>query len=449
MELSSSNDLPVIVIGAGPVGLVAAAHLHSRGLPALVLEAGPVVGSSMRAWGHVRLFSPWRYLVDPAAGQLLDRSGWQHPERETHPTGADLVREFLEPLANLPEIANRLRFGHRVTGITRSGFDRMTTNGREESPFLVLVEGPQGEVRLKAKAVIDAAGTWTTPNPLGAGGLPAAGERENARRITYGIPDVLGRDRARYQKRRTLVVGSGHSAFNAVIDLSTLAEESVGTELVWAVRRRETGQMFGGGEADALSERGTLGDRARALVAGRGAEFVTGFAVERLERDGERLAVVAEDGRRLIVDEVIAATGFRPDLGLTRELRLDLDPVTEAPVRLAPLIDPNVHSCGSVPPHGEAELAHPDHGYYSVGMKSYGRAPTFLMLTGYEQVRSVVAYLAGDLEAARHVELVLPETGVCSSNLPGSEVPCCGASSGIGARAERELPPLVAAGGCC
>src|SRR5690606_6921888 len=125
------------------------------------------------------------------------------------------------------------------------------------------------------------------------------------------------------------------------------------------------------------------------LVTRKGVEFITGFAVERLDLTGEGLAVVAADERTLAVDEVVAATGFRPDLSLTRELRLDLDPVTEAPVRLAPLIDPNAHSCGTVPPHGEAELAHPEPGFYAVGTKSYGRAPTFLMLTGYEQARSV------------------------------------------------------------
>ena len=183
--------------------------------------------------------------------------------------------------------------------------------------------------------------------------------------------------------------------------------------------------MFGGGDADALSERGALGARARALVVDRGVDFVSGFRLDRIDSAAEGLIVSGEDGRELSVDEIVATTGFRPDLGLTRELRLGLDPVTEAPVRLAPLIDPNIHSCGSVPPHGEAELAHPEAGYYAVGMKSYGRAPTFLMLTGYEQVRSVVAHLAGDLEAARRVELVLPETGVCSSNLPGSDIPCC------------------------
>src|SRR5438132_12238402 len=121
------------------------------------------------------------------------------------------------------------------------------------------------------------------------------------------------------------------------------------------------------------------------------------------------------------IDEIVCATGFRPDLVLTRELRLDLDPAVEAPSALAPLIDPNVHSCGSVPPHGAEELKHPESDFYTVGMKSYGRAPTFLLLTGYEQVRSVVAAIAGDWESARDVQLVLPETGVWSASAPRGE----------------------------
>lgn len=452
MDPKSSADLPVIVVGAGPVGLAATAHLTARGVPALVLEAGDAVGTNVREWGHVKLFSPWRYLVDPAVRRLLEASGWQHADPDRHPSGAELVCDLLEPLAALPEIASRLRFQHRVTGVTRHGLDRMKTSGREQASFLVVADSASGEVRLKARAVIDASGTWTLPNPLGAGGLPAAGESENAHRVAYGIPDAVGRERARYQGRRTLIVGSGHSAFNAVIDLADLAKSGAETQVVWAVRRSETGRMFGGGESDALTERGALGTRVRNLITGRKVELVTGFAVDRLEQHGGRLAVVADDGRRLVVDEVIAATGFRPDLGITRELRLDLDPVTEAPARIAPLIDPNVHSCGSVPPHGEAELAHPDRGYYAVGMKSYGRAPTFLMLTGYEQVRSIAAYLAGDLEAARRVELVLPETGVCSAKLPGSDVSCCGATNSGAVQVdllEDEIPVLATGGSCC
>jgi hypothetical protein len=178
-----------------------------------------------------------------------------------------------------------------------------------------------------------------------------------------------------------------------------------------------------------LPARGALGASIRALVADGSVELVSGFQTRAVTTEDGRL-VVADGDRRLVVDEVIAATGFRPDLDLLRELRLDLDDRVEAPRALAPLIDPNVHSCGSVPPHGVDELSHPDAGVFVVGMKSYGRAPTFLMRTGYEQVRSIAAALAGDWESARNVELVLPETGACSTSRAPEEATasaaCCG-----------------------
>ena len=138
---------------------------------------------------------------------------------------------------------------------------------------------------------------------------------------------------------------------------------------------------------------------------------------------------------------------------MTRELRLELDPWLEAVKALAPLIDPNVHSCGSVPPHGHRETSHPEPGFYTIGVKSYGRAHTFLLLTGYEQARSVVAAIAGDMEAADNVQLVLPETGICETDFADDGIPCCGSSN-----AEKPVDavrieiPVVAAkksGGCC
>jgi hypothetical protein len=281
-----------------------------------------------------------------------------------------------------------------------------------------------------AEAVIDASGTWRTPNPLGADGLPALGEAAAADRIVYGIPDVLGAKRERYSGKRVLVVGSGHSAFNALLDLAELAEQEPGTELTWAVRRTQVGQLFGGEENDALPERGRLGTRTRQLVESGRARYVS-LRIAEIRRADSGLLVIGEDGETVgPIDEIVCATGFRPDLSLTRELRLDLDPAVEAPSALAPLIDPNVHSCGSVPPHGAEELKHPEPDFYTVGMKSYGRAPTFLLLTGYEQVRSVAAAIAGDWAAARQVELVLPETGVCSTSSSSSEgASCCGTES--------------------
>jgi hypothetical protein len=298
------------------------------------------------------------------------------------------------------------------------------------------VERDGVEERHFARAVIDASGTWTRPNPLGAGGLAAVGERALADRIAYGIPDVLDADRDRYAGRRVLVVGSGHSALNAVLDLAALRRDEVRTEIVWAIRGVDVGTSLGGGATDQLPARGALGRAVRRLLHDGAVELVTGFQTEGVGRDGDRVVVV--DGRRsLVVDEVIAATGFRPDLALLGELRVELDDRVEAPRLLAPLIDPNVHSCGSVPPHGVDELSHPDAGVYVVGMKSYGRAPTFLLRTGYEQVRSIVAALAGDWDSARQVELVLPETGVCgvppattgTDEADREAAACCGAGS--------------------
>jgi hypothetical protein len=282
------------------------------------------------------------------------------------------------------------------------------------------VQSPTGqEEEILARAVIDASGTYSMPNPLGGNGLPAIGERACADRIVYGIPDVLGSARTRYAGRRVMVVGSGHSAFNALLDLGQLAEQAPETRITWVVRRADTRQLFGGEDRDMLPARGTLGTMVRALVDSGRLTLVSGFSITRITPTADGIVVSSQVQDLSPVDEIVGATGFRPDLSLLSELRVDLDPSVESPTALAPLIDPNVHSCGSVPPHGEAELRHPEPGFYVVGMKSYGRAPTFLMLTGYEQVRSVVAAIVGDMEAARSVELLLPETGVCSSDLDG------------------------------
>jgi hypothetical protein len=262
----------------------------------------------------------------------------------------------------------------------------------------------------------------------------AEGETENADRIAYGIQDVLGRDRAIYEGKTTLVVGAGHSAANVMLDLARLAERNPETSIVWATRGENLMRVYGGGSADRLPARGELGSALKALVHSGRVTLAAGFSATRVKAAGNQVMVEGEtagDIRELgPVDRIVVSTGQRPDLNLTRELRLDLDPWLESAKALGPLIDPNLHSCGSVPPHGHRELAHPEPGFYTVGIKSYGRAPTFLMLTGYEQVRSVVAAIAGDLAAADDIHLVLPETGVCSTSLPADGAPaasgCCG-----------------------
>ena len=444
----TSDTLPVAVIGAGPVGLAAAAHLVHRGEVPIVLEAGDRVGAAVRQWAHVRVFSPWRYNVDPTGASMLAKAGWTMPDPDRLPTGGELVAEYLEPLAALAEIQPSLRLGTRVLSVSRRGMDKLRTEGRDAAPFVLRVRTPAGEEQeILARAVIDASGTSGSPNPLGADGTLARGEGAVSDQVLYGIPDALGIHRHRYAGRRVAVVGSGHSALNTLLDLAELAKAEPRTEITWIVRRPLSARVFGGGAADALPARGALGREAHQLLAGGAVALVVG-RVAALVRTPRGVALLDETGSTLaVVDEVVAVTGLRPDLGPMRELRLDLDPIMEAPKALAPLIDPNLHSCGTVPPHGEAELRHPEPGFYVVGMKSYGRAPTFLMLTGYEQVRSIACALTGDAAGAAAVELTLPETGVCSALPAGSSVSRVDASDSAASCCGGPAPAQVDA--CC
>lgn len=435
-EVEDGQRLPVVVIGAGPAGLAAAAHAVQRGLDVLVLEAGGTAGAAVRQWHDVRLFSPWSELVDTAAAKLLAPTGWRAPDPDTYPTGAEWAQRYLQPLADA--LGGRVRYGARVTGVARRGWDRIVDAARPAEPLTVRVQTGESEQRITARAVVDASGTWTRPNPLGADGLPALGEAAAADRIRYQVPDLTDpAERARYTGRRVAVVGSGHSALTALVAFADLADTAPGTRVDWLLRRGQVGDTFGGGEADQLPARGALGQRAKQAAHAGHIATTTGFRTSAVHRQADgRLVLESFDGARTEpVDEVVVLTGFRPDLGFLSEVRLDLDPVLQAPRALAPLVDPNVHSCGTVYPHGAAELTQPEPDLYLVGMKSYGCAPTFLALTGYEQVRSVVAAIDGDHEAAGRVELVLPETGVCGgAGLIDHAAPsggCCGPTAPV------------------
>jgi hypothetical protein len=311
----------------------------------------------------------------------------------------------------------------------------MNDADRAASPFVLRWRDGAGEEHeTLARAVIDASGAWSQPNPIGVNGLPVPGEAEARKFIDYGIPDVLGAAREKFAGKRVLVVGAGHSAINVALDLIALQDDAPGAKIFWALRRNRIEKLLGGGLNDQLPQRGALGLAAMEAIQNKRLEMLAPFAVQRIITRGGAVNVAAKLGDRettLDVDRIVVATGLRPDLDMLRELRVSIDPSVEAPPALAPLIDPNLHSCGSVPPHGVVELAHPEPNFYIVGAKAYGRAPTILMATGYEQVRSVIAELAGDREAARRVELVLPETGVCSAApIVGAKAQaCCGAAA--------------------
>lgn len=437
----SLDSLPVAIVGAGPIGLAAAANLVRRGIDFVIFEAGDEIGSSIRQWGHTRLFSPWKHVVDPSSRELLEATGWTIPAPESLPTGTELVEHYLEPLAALEPIASRIRTGVTVDAITRRGMDRTRTARRSSTPFLLRVRTPVGVEEITARAVIDASGTYDHPNSLASSGLEPLGLPDVADRVSHALPDVLGRERVRFAGRHTTVVGAGHSAANTLLALAELAEQEPGTRITWLIRNASAVRVTTSDD-DGLAARASIGRRVDALVHAGRIEVVDRFETIRLGRtdDGVRLyGLRGDDLVEHATDLVVNATGFRPNLEMLREIRLELDDIVEAPKRLAPLIDPNVHTCGTVEPHGFAELQHPEPNFFLAGMKSYGRAPTFLLATGYEQVRSITAWIAGDVAAASRVALELPATGVCSTSLPADGASC----------ATDAAEPGSAQSGCC
>ncbi|QEK39204.1 NAD(P)-binding domain-containing protein [Candidatus Nesciobacter abundans] len=433
--MKSLNKNTIAVIGAGPVGISAAVHLKIRGLNPIVFEKGSSVGHAMKEWGHVRVFTPWKYVMDKEVVNLLGKTDWKHPDKEYIPTGNEIVEEYLYPASKIPELKNRIIYGAEVIAVSKSKSSKSSSNNRDEKSFTIHYKSENGSHYVtEVNGVIDASGTWGTPNPIGADGLPVIGEIENKEYISYGIPDILLKNRNLYEGKRVLVLGSGHSAINVVLDILSLKNKNLDTKLIWGLRNNKLDKLLGGGINDELPARGALGQAAKKAISEGSLDLMAPFEVKEIERKYSRnrsgfngefikrepeLKVKSEfDGKKIVltVDRIIVAAGFRPNLDMLRELRLDLDTIVEAPKTLAPMIDPNLHSCGTVKPHGVDELSHPDKNFFIVGMKAYGRAPTFLMLTGYEQVRSIADELAGNHEAAREVQLKLPETGVCNSN---------------------------------
>ncbi|WP_282936560.1 NAD(P)-binding domain-containing protein [Paenibacillus sp. RC67] len=426
-EAKENNKLPVAIIGSGPVGLAAAAHLIARGESFVLFEAGEKVGANIVKWAHVRLFSPWQYNIDKAARKLLISSGWVAPDDSAIPSGKELVESYLMPLAQLSEIKPFIHLQTQVVAISRKGLSKVKTQGREQLPFVIHVKKNDKRFIFEARAIVDASGTWSNPNPVHSDGIFTAEEKSLGSQTYYGIPDILGKDKERYSGKKVLVVGSGHSAINTLLELGTLKEQVSETEIVWALRKSKLEDVYGGRDADSLPARGDLGTRIQQLVESGIVKVITSLHIEELRKNGRKVQVIGSIGRERTsideIDEIVSNTGSRPDLSFVREVRVTTDSSLESVLELAPLIDPNVHSCGTVRPHGEKELRQPEKDFYIVGSKSYGRAPTFLMATGYEQVRSVVAALTGDMESAERVELDLPETGVCS--IRGAVKQCC------------------------
>ena len=392
----------VAILGAGPTGLEAALAAAEAGFPFTVYEAAPQVGGNVRAWGHVRLFTPWDLNVSPRMRRHLEAAGVAVPQGADCPTGQELAGRLLAPLAALPAIAPHLRLGTRVLSIGREGLlkhEEIATAERGRRPFrLLLADGAGHEWTERAGIVVDATGTYGNPNRLGDGGIPAPGERALDGEIRRAIPD-FARERAEWAGKTVLLAGAGHSAQTAARDLAALAREAPGTRVIWALRS-DPGN-WGSHDGDPLPERARLAADAEALAAGASpaVEARRGVAVEELARPNGKVKVVLRNGdgaEEVLVDRVLSLTGYVGDHELYRQLQVHECYATCGPIKLsAALLGAGGGDCLAQTGHGVDTLTNPEPGLYILGSKSYGRNNTFLMRVGWEQVAEVFGALAG------------------------------------------------------
>ncbi|GHE88299.1 NAD(P)-binding domain-containing protein [Thalassotalea profundi] len=410
------NLLPVVIIGAGPIGLAMAAKLAVRNIPFSLFEKGQTAGSSIKEWGHVNVFTPWEMNVDEDAKTLLLECGWTPPKNDEIACGKKIYENYLLPLSQVPAIKANLHTQAEIVQVVRHNLDKTSIELRKNTPFKVTFKDTQSDQNntLLARAVIDASGVWNSPNPIGVDGFHVPGEQENASYISYGIPDISGKDKTKYVGKKVLVVGSGHSAMASLFALDNLHENDPSTEVIWAMRRGKILNNLSDKNTDAIKARGELNSALPNLISKEHISVLAPSRISAIKKVTNGLDVeinVNGETMNVNVDFIIVSTGFRPETGFISELQYQLDPVWEAPLYLVDLINPHLHSCGSVPNHGVKQLYHPEPDFFIVGHKSYGRAPTFLMKTGYEQLNSI----ANHIEKGEEIEpSIKTETRSCS-----------------------------------
>jgi thioredoxin reductase len=384
--------MQLVIVGAGPIGLCAALGARARGLEVTVLERGEV-GESLRRWGRTRFFTPLGMNLPPRVRALLSDA----PSEDALLTGPEMADRVLAPLAALPELAGRVRTHHRVLGVGRARMTRGELAGhplRGERGFRLLVESPAGESMVEADRVIDASGVYGQPVALGSGGLAAPGERALAALLVRDLGRLCERLPFLHGKQ-ILLAGHGASAANALALLAELAHADPSTRVTWAVRSANQRPCLEVAD-DPLPERRQVVSHANDL-AQRPPPWLTverRASVERLaNRDDGSFAVDLSGGRQAIADEVVALTGYRPDLSLLSELALEISPSTEGTARLSRALSA-VTDCLSVPKVAPHDLETGEPGFFLAGHKSYGRSRNFLLQTGYAQLETILTACA-------------------------------------------------------
>jgi len=413
----------LVVIGAGPIGLEAAAAALAAGFRVTLIESGEV-GQHLLAWGHVELFTPFFMNAGPAGLEILRKDAGSLPADGAYLTGRELRTAYLLPLAKRLETRCDLRIGTRAVCVSRTSLLKGEAIGaaeRARDPFRLLLESGAGEIELQAGAVFDCTGVFGTPAPIGPGGGLALGERLLAVELERSLPDLAGRDREIYAGRRTLLIGSGLSAATTVVGLVELCAEFPDTRFVWATREQSALPLALIAD-DPLPSRARLVEAANsvALAPPTGSEWRSGTQIVALRRrpaGGFEVTLRSTSAEVVdVFDRVVALVGFEPNDSLYRQLQIHECYASRGPMKLAARLLADAADgpadCLALGDYGPDVLVNPEPNYFILGAKSYGKNSAFLLRTGYEQVADALSLLPSPLgsspaesAAAAHMRL--------------------------------------------
>jgi hypothetical protein len=395
----------IAIIGAGPIGLEAALYARFLGYDVLVFEQG-LVAESVQRWGHVEMFTPFSMNCSPLGVAAIQAQGsTELPSEDQLLTGCQWRTRYLIPLSQTDLLADSIHQRTNVVIVGRQSVLKHEMPGAAEratSRFRILVDGVNGEAVHQADIVIDCSGVLGVANWLGSGGGPAVGERALIDHIDHLPPDVLGKDKSRFEGMKTLLVGAGYSAATTAVELSRLVVANSETQFVWAVRAVETHTPITRHANDRLASRDQLAQTANALASQadgpcrmRGETCIE--SIRREDQGAFWIRFYGQDAEESF-DNLVANVGFCGDNTITDQLQVHRCYASDGPMNLAATLSQQTTAdCLDQKSTGADSLKNPEPNLYLLGSKSYARNPSFLFAVGLEQIRDLFT-LIGDRE---------------------------------------------------